>query len=163
MYIRTKKGRMIMSIYLVQHGLALPKNTDPERGLSEKGTSDSLRIADVAKAYNISLSGIRHSGKKRALQTAKIFSQALSPDKDTEKINGINPNDDHVSFSKTVKNDNTMYIGHLPFLEKLTSYLITGSSDITVFKFQNSGIVCLDRQPDTEKWHIKWALMPNIE
>jgi phosphohistidine phosphatase len=55
-----------------------------------------------------------------------------------------------------------MLVGHLPFMERLTSYLITGSIDIPVFKFQNGGIVCMDKDPDSRSWLIRWALMPKI-
>jgi phosphohistidine phosphatase len=55
-----------------------------------------------------------------------------------------------------------MLVGHLPFMERMTSFLITGSMEMPVFKFQNSGIVCLDKYPATPFWVIKWTLMPNI-
>jgi phosphohistidine phosphatase len=55
-----------------------------------------------------------------------------------------------------------MLVGHLPFMERMTSFLITGSTENPVFKFQNSGIVCLDQDPETKSWFIKWTLMPNI-
>jgi len=55
-----------------------------------------------------------------------------------------------------------MLVGHLPFIERLTSYLITGSTDIPVFRFQNGGIVCMDTDPDSRFWFIRWALMPRI-
>ncbi|MBW2055509.1 MAG: phosphohistidine phosphatase SixA, partial [Deltaproteobacteria bacterium] len=57
---------------------------------------------------------------------------------------------------------NRMLVGHLPFMERMTSYLITGSIETPVFKFQNSVIVCLDNYPTTPFWVIKWTLMPNI-
>jgi len=56
-----------------------------------------------------------------------------------------------------------MLVGHLPFMERLTSTLITGSDKRLVFKFQNGGIVCLDMDPDKPAWFIKWALMPKIQ
>jgi phosphohistidine phosphatase len=59
--------------------------------------------------------------------------------------------------------DNIMLVGHLPFMERLTSFLITGSIDKPVLKFQNGGIVCMDRDPDNQYWFIKWALMPVTE
>ena len=55
-----------------------------------------------------------------------------------------------------------MLVGHLPFMERMTSYLIIGSTEPPLFKFQNGGIVCLDRLPETGRWVIKWTLMPNI-
>ena len=71
--------------------------------------------------------------------------------------------DDVIVFADTVDSTkDVMLVGHLPFMERLTAYLITGSSEKTVFKFQNSGIVCLDKDPTTESWVIKWTLMPHI-
>lgn len=152
-----------MALFLVQHGKSLPKEVDPDRGLSQEGISDAERIAVVAKGYNVHVSDIRHSGKKRALQTAEIFATALKPEGGIRKISGINPSDDVKAFSETIENkDNIMLVGHLPFMEKLTSYLITGSSEKPVFKFQNGGIVCLDKYPGTKGWVIRWSLMPNI-
>jgi phosphohistidine phosphatase len=55
-----------------------------------------------------------------------------------------------------------MLVGHLPFMERLTSYLITGSIDKPVLKFQNGGIVCLDKDVDSGFWIIRWTLMPKI-
>jgi phosphohistidine phosphatase len=53
-----------------------------------------------------------------------------------------------------------MVVGHLPFMEKLVSYLSAGLVDKRVYKFQNSGIVCLDRE--NNDWFIKWTLNPDI-
>jgi phosphohistidine phosphatase len=55
-----------------------------------------------------------------------------------------------------------MLVGHLPFLEKLTSYLVIGSDEKPIFKFQNGGIMCLHKESDSQTWIIKWTLMPNI-
>jgi hypothetical protein len=35
-------------------------------------------------------------------------------------------------------------------MERLTAYLITGYFEKPVFKFQNSEIICLDKDPATE-------------
>ena len=40
--------------------------------------------------------------------------------------------------------------------------VVTGSADKPVFKFQNSGIVCLHKDPNTGSWVIVWTLMPKI-
>ena len=41
-----------MALFLVQHGLSLSKEKDPEKGLSNAGKEDTRRIADVAKNVN---------------------------------------------------------------------------------------------------------------
>ena len=153
-----------MALYLVQHGKSLPKDIDPKQGLSEEGIADVGRIASVAKGYGIRPRRVLHSGKQRALQTARIFAAALASADRVEEKNGLKPMDDVASFAQnlSVSND-LMLVGHLPFMEKMTSYLITGSTDTLVFKFQNGGIVCLDNDADNSTWFIKWALMPNID
>ncbi len=152
-----------MALYLVQHGKSLPKDQDPDQGLSEDGTTETERIASLAQDYGVSVSQIRHSVKTRARQTAEILARALKPQNDIQEISGIKPMDDVAACAAKIDPDeNVMLVGHLPFMERITSYLITGSIDQAVIKFQNSGIVCLDKDPGTQAWVIKWTLMPNI-
>ncbi len=153
-----------MALLLVQHGKSLPKDKDPAKGLSEEGISEVEHIAGIAKKYGINVSRIMHSGKKRALQTAEIFASALKPDEGIREIEGINPLDDVAVFADKIKiSDNLMFVGHLPFMQRLTSYLITGSIEKPVFKFQNGGILCMDKNPEAaQAWFIKWALMPHL-
>ena len=154
---------IVMALYLVQHGKSLPKDVDPERGLSGEGIADVKRIAEVAKGYGIHVSCIKHSGKKRALQTSEIFASILGTDRGIEETSGINPTDDVTAYVNSANfEDDLMLVGHLPFMEKLASFIITLSTDRPVFKFQNGGIVCLDKYPDIDTWVIKWTLMPCI-
>ncbi len=153
-----------MVLFLVQHGKALPPEIDPERGLSDEGIAEVERIASTTKSYGVRVSAIKHSGKKRAQQTADIFTSSLNPENGVEQRNGLNPLDDVVPLARTLNvRDNVMLVGHLPFMERLTSYLITGNPDRPVLKFQNGGIVCLDQDPNAQVWVIKWTLMPRIE
>ena len=76
---------------------------------------------------------------------------------------GLKPMDDVASFATGISPESdTMLVGHLPFMGRMLSHLVTGSADIPVFTFQNIGIVCLDWEEDTSSWMIKWTLMPNI-
>ncbi|MBT7696138.1 MAG: phosphohistidine phosphatase SixA, partial [Desulfobacterales bacterium] len=134
-----------------------------ERSLSEEGVDDVCRIADVAEAYEVYVPRIVHSGKKRSRETAKMFAAVLTPSDGIDEIEGINPMDNVSDFAETIDpNEDLMIVGHLPFLDRLTSFLITGSVDKSVFKFQNGGIVCLIKEPENDSWVIKWALMPDI-
>jgi phosphohistidine phosphatase len=152
-----------MALYLIQHGKSLPKDQDPDQGLSEEGTIETQRIANLAQDYGVRVSQIRHSVKTRARQTAEILAGALKPQNDIQEISGIKPMDDVAAYAAKIDPDeNVMLVGHLPFMERITSYLITGQIDQPVIKFQNSGIVCLDKDPETQSWVISWTLMPNI-
>ncbi len=152
-----------MALFLVQHGKSLAKDVDPAKGLSDEGISEVKRISEVAKNYNVQVSSIKHSGKKRALQTSEIFEKDLEPEEGISRRNGLAPLDDVVAYAEKIDSEeDMMLVSHLPFLERLTSYLVTGSQDKNVFKFQNGGIVCLDIDPETDSWVIIWTLMPNI-
>ena len=152
-----------MALYLVQHGLSLSKAEDPERGLSEAGIADTKRVAEVAAGYQVQTLKIHHSPKKRARQTAEIMAGALQPADGMSEKDGLLPLDDVEKIAPTLAAvDELMLVGHLPFMEKLTSLLVTGDPEQRIFKFQNSGIVCLDREGNDPFWFIKWTLMPNI-
>ena len=152
-----------MALFLVQHGKSLSKDVDPDQGLSKEGIAEVERIAAVAKEYSITVLQINYSTKTRARQTAEIFALALKPSGGIHEKSGLKPLDDVTAIADNIESeDDIMLIGHLPFMERLTAYLITGSVEKTVFKFQNSGIVCLDKDPDALSWVIKWTLMPNI-
>jgi phosphohistidine phosphatase len=157
------KGGNNMALYLVQHGKSLSKDLDIHKGLSEEGSAEVKRIAEVARQYGIKVSTIFHSGKTRARQTAQIYASSLNIKNEIEETEGMKPLDDVVKFAQKIQvSENVMFVGHLPFLEKLTSYLVVGSGEKPIFKFQNGGIVCLDKEPDSQSWIIKWTLMPNI-
>lgn len=152
-----------MTLYLVQHGKNLTKDVDPDKGLSEEGMEEVQRIASTAKHYGIAVETVAHSGKKRALQTAEIFADALGVRERVTAREDIGPLDDVAAFAETIdKSQQLMVVGHLPFLEKLAGYLVAGDPENRVFRFQNGGIVCVD--PDAEKggWCIRWSLMPVI-
>ena len=155
-----------MALFLVQHGISAPKDIDPEKGLSDVGREETHRIAQVAHGYKIPVQKIVHSGKKRAEQTAGIFHEILALESPTKEISGINPMDDVRIFAATIEpEENVMVVGHMPFMERLVSFLTTGSENIRVYKFQNSGIVCLDMEfgeDNKQDWFIKWTLNPAI-
>jgi phosphohistidine phosphatase len=152
-----------MALFLAQHGKAAAAEIDPERGLTAEGRAEVERIAGVARGYGVKVSAIFHSGKKRARETAEIFAEKLGPGIRITATTGMDPKDDVTALAGRISAaDNQLFVGHLPFMEKMTSYLITGSADTTVIKFQNGGIVCLDTNQETGTWVIRWALMPHI-
>lgn len=151
-----------MSLLLVQHGKNLPKDKDPERGLSPVGRKDVDRIAGMLKEYGVPVSSIWHSGKKRARETAEIFAARLGGGVKIIEKKGLAPLDD-VKNPAPDPEKNIMLVGHLPFMERLVSFLLTDYPDRPpVVKFQNGGIVCLDRNAETGTWYIKWTLFPDI-
>ena len=152
-----------MALYLVQHGRSHPKDVDPDQGLTDDGRADVKRIADVARGYGVKVHTILHSGKKRARQTAVIMAEALAPTGGIMEKTGLKPMDDVTALAGLIDStEDPMLVGHLPFMQRLTSWLITGSIEPPVIKFQNGGIVCLKKDSDTAGWVIAWSLMPFI-
>ena len=124
----------------------------------------SYPLLGPAGCFLVPVSQVLHSGKTRARQTAEIMASYLNPSLGVKEIKGINPNDDVTEIPKNLNPlKNIMLVGHLPFLEKLVSYLITGTKDKTIIKFQYGGIVCLDKDSSNQFWHVKWALMPDMK
>ncbi len=151
-----------MALYLVQHGKSLPAEVDPEQGLSPEGTAETERMAQMAKDAGLKVTGILHSGKTRARRTAEILAASLKPTDGTKEAPGLKPLDDAVPWTSLNPSADLMLVGHLPFMERLAALLVSGSPDKPVIKFQNSGIVCLDQEPASVNWVVRWAMVPNL-
>jgi len=143
--------------------VAFSKAENPARSLTDDGIADVRRIAGVAAGYGVRVARIVHSGKTRARQTAELMAEALEPPEGVEAMDGLAPMDDVAAFADSIQGrGNVMVVGHLPFLSRLASHLVTGRAEKPIFQFQNGGIVCLTRMPETGAWVIKWALMPDV-
>jgi phosphohistidine phosphatase len=152
-----------MAVFLVQHGRAISAEIDPLRPLTAEGIKETFQIASVAEYYKIKVSEILHSGKLRARQTAEVLAGKLKPERGISENLAILPDADCASFAATLKPEqNLMLVSHLPFLPGLLSLLLTGKPDQQLFKFQNSGIVCLIKDNDKNIWQINWTLSPHI-
>ena len=149
-----------MKLYLIQHGKALPEEKDSKRSLSPEGVTETQKIADFLKTKNIKFGEIWHSKKTRAVQTAGIISKALSI-KNMLRRDDLNPDEPVEKFPDEIKNLNKdlMIAGHLPFLQRLASLLLTGSETDSPVSFKNSGLVCLEFQ---QEWKILWYVIPEL-
>ncbi len=152
-----------MTIYLSQHGRSATKEVDPERGLTREGRDEVERVARTLAEAGIRVDVIRHSGKARAAQTAELFAQMLKPREGVQAQSGLDPLDDVATFARAlpVQRDE-MYVGHLPFMERIVSYLVAGDCERRVVRFQNGGVVRLDWDPQTQQWAIGWTLFPSL-
>ena len=147
-----------MHIYFVQHGLALPKDIDPNRPLSVEGRREVETISAYLQKAGLTIKKACHSGKPRAKETAQIFAGKIG-DGIILELHGMEPNDNVVEFVTRLESD-TMYVGHLPHLEKAVSYFVTGDETSGVVKFVNSGVVCVEKEDNG--YHIGWYLIPSV-
>ncbi len=92
-----------MALYLVQHGRSLPKEIDPDQGLSPEGMADTEHTARLSKNFGLKIDGILQSGKTPARQTAEILAATLDPPDGIREASGLGPLDDvaPLEFSET--------------------------------------------------------------
>ena len=151
-----------MKLYLVQHGNALAKEIDPERPLSEMGRSD-VELLARSLTEHIEVSRIIHSGKLRARQTADILAQFIEIKPSVEVFSSINPNDPVEAFAQWVDDcsEDLLVVGHLPFMSKFVSLLLTGSTVEAIVSYTAGSIVCLESTGDGG-WQMLWMVRPEL-
>lgn len=152
-----------MLVYLVQHGQAKSKDVDPDRHLTEKGVDDVEKMSAFLKDAKLQADVIWHSGKARAAQTAEILAKSVVAEQGVIQHDGLAPNDDIKQVKeKLIQGEkNIMIVGHLPFLSKLASSLVTGNESANVIAFQQGGVVCLQKD-ENDVWSIKWIVVPEL-
>jgi phosphohistidine phosphatase len=152
-----------MRIYLTQHGLALPKDVDPERPLSAQGREDVRRLAEFLQNAGIEAGRILHSGKTRAEQTAMLLSEVLPSEAQPRARSGLRPQDPLELLSPEIASWtlDTLIVGHLPYLGRLASLLLVADPDRPLLAFQPGSMACLAKVPDGG-WELVWMVRPEL-
>jgi phosphohistidine phosphatase len=153
-----------MRLYLVQHGEARSKEEDPERPLTEQGCDDVAQVAAFARRAGVEVHQIRHSGKRRAEETAAILAEHLQPAAGMVALPGLAPKDDVTEVAELLNRETRplMFVGHRPFMDRLAGLLLAGDVNQTVVRFQRGGVVCLERDPATRTWSVLWVITPEL-
>jgi len=152
-----------MRIYLTQHGLAVPKDVDPDRPLSEQGREDARRLADFLDKAGIQVGQVLHSGKTRAEQTAAILAEALLPKGQAQEHAGLAPNDPLETLFPEIAfwSVDTQIVGHLPYLGRLASLLLASDPDRALLAFQPGSMACLEKDEEGQ-WVLTWMVRPEL-
>jgi phosphohistidine phosphatase len=152
-----------MKLYLIQHAEARREEEDPARPLTEKGWADARRVAaHLVGCGAVRVQRIVHSGKLRARQTAEAWAEHLGP-VEIIPADGLDPAADPATWADRLQREieDTILVGHLPYLERLVSRLLVGDPGRRVVVFRNAGAVCLERGEDG-RWMVRWSLTPEI-
>jgi phosphohistidine phosphatase len=152
-----------MRLYLARHGDYINAADDFGRVLSERGRREIQAVANALSKKNVTLSNTLHSGKMRAQQSAEIFADTLMPSSIISMVEGLRPEDDPTTFEAAQFasiEDGTMIVGHLPFMGRMVSHLLTGDADRDPHVFEAGTVVCLERG-ENGKWSKSWALHPS--
>ena len=152
-----------MKLYLVQHGTAFTKEEDPERPLNEQGEQDVRHVASQLGDAGIRVTRLWHSGKLRAARTAALLAKTVLSGRSVETIKGISPNDpvDEFASDADVWDEDTLVVGHLPFMSRLVSLLTLGDAEQELVQFTPGSVVCLERQ-EGHRWVIAWMIRPDL-
>jgi phosphohistidine phosphatase len=151
-----------MNLLLVQHGQAKREAEDPARPLTDAGAEAAEKVAKWLAASGVEVAEIRHSGKRRAEQTASIFAEHLSPQRGVRATTGLKPMDDVRAVAEELKEHegSLMLVCHLPFMSRLTGLLVAGDPEREVVRFQNAGVVCLGELEG--RWSVEWVVVPRL-
>lgn len=154
-----------MELYLVQHGEAMSEAENPERPLTVRGRETVQRVSAVAARLRLRPAEVRHSGKRRAAETAEILAAALGASDRVVAMSGMAPNDDvrPVAAALDTAPQPLILVGHLPFLSRLASLLLVGDPERTLVRFRMGAMVCLTREAvPTGGWLVAWMLTPEL-
>ncbi|UCG59989.1 MAG: phosphohistidine phosphatase SixA [Phycisphaerales bacterium] len=152
-----------MKLYLVQHAKATSKEVDPRRPLSEQGLAEIQKVAAFVRPLNLHVDRLWHSGKTRAVQTADVLAEVIDLTNAPVARDDLGPTDDVTAIKNELSSaaEDIMIVGHLPFLSKLASLLLTGSESAGTVAFRNAGVVAISRS-EQEQWQTDWIVVPDI-
>ena len=152
-----------MKLYLVRHGEALAKDVDPDQSLSAAGRANVERLAAFVGWRGARAQRILHSGKARARQTAEILAEAMADAGACVARDGLAPNDPTAPVADEFAGlqEDTVLVGHLPFMGDLAARLVVGSEDVVVAAFRPATMVCLEHGVGGG-WHVAWMLRPDM-
>ena len=154
-----------MKLYLVRHGAAAPMEENPAQPLTEKGRQDIQRLAVFMARSGVSVARVIHSGKKRAEETAVLLADVVGPGKVVEEAeSGLGPNDstDLLATAAAALTEDTMVVGHQPFMGRMVARLLAGAEDAIAVAFEPGTVVCLERSDNGGGWHLDWMAGPKL-
>jgi phosphohistidine phosphatase len=155
-----------MELYLMQHGPYLPKEQDPDEGLSPDGDARIHASGKALRRMGITFDEIFSSPKKRSGQTAAIVADEVGfpPDKitQTDKVKAMTPPEETIELlCKLSGYTRVLIAGHLPSLSEVASSLLTEGSKANI-AFEMGGCCRIDVEAlPTHAGQLKWYLTPD--
>jgi len=94
------------------------------------------------------------------------FAPVIGPGRIVEEMKGLKPSSrlDGLVEAAAVWTEDTMVVGHDPFMSRVTSFLTCGDPNAGVAAFDPGAVACLERDPIvTDRgghWTLMWHLSP---
>ncbi len=153
-----------MRLYLAQHGEAVSGDVDPSRPLSGVGRGDAVAVAEFLAGAGVRVARALSSGKRRAKETAEILAAAVAPGVDVDEMAaGLAPNDLTYWLATEAEGwtADTLVVGHLPFMGRAVSRLVTRADAPVIVAFIPGTVVCLERST-LGAWTVLWMITPDL-
>lgn len=154
-----------MDVYLMQHGVAESESVNPLRPLTDAGRREVIEVATLAGRRGVHVDRIVHSEKLRAVQTAMELGRCLGC-ADVHAEPGLHPGDPvepaAEQWADPSAPGSVAIVGHLPFVERLASLLITGDPSAKVISFRNGALVVLSPADTPGGFGVAWILTPEL-
>jgi len=155
-----------MELYLMQHGLSLSKELDPEQPLSPVGRDQVEKSARAARLMGLNLDLLVTSPKKRAQQTAALLAEAIGYPRSgirvTDAVKAMTPPETTLAYLDELRQRfelaRVCIVGHMPSIGEIVSALITSNCKAAV-QVENAGIMRLEimdfqRPAGTLVWYM---------
>ena len=150
-----------MILYLVRHGKAEDGDKDDLRRLTPGGQKAVARVAQTLSSGAVRPARIQHSGLVRARQTAEIIAAAVdAPLEAVEGLSPLAPVEPTARRLVATRDESILLVGHLPFMGRLASHLLTGDSDAELLHFRTASVACLALGEGG--WQLEWFLAPKL-
>jgi phosphohistidine phosphatase len=130
-----------MNLFILRHGIAanpgeegLPKNAkDAERPLSREGQKKTWRATEAMRSLDLKFDAVVTSPLLRARQTAQIVAEALELRRKLIFSDHLKPDGSPKLLLEQLdeiggRAKNILLVGHEPYLSRLVSLLISGST-----------------------------------
>ena len=151
-----------MHLIIVRHAQALSKQEDPSRPLNEKGKIEAEKLNAFLKTQDLAISRVFHSSKARAKETAEIVAQDLNSVDTLESLGALDPEEDIQKLAQIIDyfTEDTVLVGHIPHVELLSNFLLSGDFVRPVSAFETASAMCFQKAQN--KWVLKWFISPQL-
>ena len=136
-----------MRVLLVRHGEAGTASTDDDRQLSEAGRRQAESQGRVLGRMGWSGQEIWYSRKVRAKETAELMAAAAGLKAELSEMSGLLPEDSPREIGEQLEAmaSDVILVGHMPYMNYLASYLVTGKVSGSEWHFRTGAMLMLER------------------
>ncbi len=149
-----------------------PSLDDFDRPLAGRGIKDAPRMGSYLKKIGYRPDYIVSSPAQRAMQTARLCTEAMKKDESMIKWDESLYFDSSKKYIDAIQGtpdsaETMMLVGHNPLMES-TATILSGGKESTAFRIPTAGLVCLesyavrwqDIKPGT--CQVKWMMIPKV-